>query len=122
MISKELFIKMITTAEKYDAELWRWQNFGIDVFEQPIACLPWDMFTIWMEGYFDSDGIDWINWYLWERVDVLTDEISLCYDEDGKPFSVKDAADLWDLVAPHRKKPCADAPCNLLQQLSCTNS
>lgn len=122
MINKELFIKMITTAEQYDAELWRWQNFGIDVFEQPIASLPWDMFIIWMEGYFDSDGIDWINWYLWERIDVLTDELNLCYDEDGNPFTVKDASDLWDLVAPHRKKPCIDAPCTLLQQLTCTNS
>lgn len=45
MITKKNFIEMIDLAEKFDAEITRWSDFGIDVFDLPISEIPWRMFT-----------------------------------------------------------------------------
>lgn len=120
MISKELFIKLITSAERFSAEIDRWNDFGIDLFENNITILPWEIFQYCLDSHFDEDGQDWINWYLWERKAFQSEEILPCYNEDGTPFYVNDPSDLWDLVAPYRIKPCADAPCSFLKGERCT--
>ena len=40
MISKELFVKLITSAERFSAEIDRWNDFGIDLFDNAITILP----------------------------------------------------------------------------------
>lgn len=111
MLSKELFIRMMKTAEKFSAEVDRWNDFGIDVFELPIGELPWDMFSAWYESHFTPEGQDWITWYLWERKSYTTGEILPCYDEKGNEFYVNDLEHLWTLVESLRIKPCTDQPC-----------
>ena len=111
MITKELFIRMMKTAEKFSAEIDRWSDFGIDVFELPIGELPWDMFLVWHESHFTPEGQDWIIWYLWERKSYATGEILPCYDEEGNKFFVNTLEELWSIVAPLRLKPCTDQPC-----------
>lgn len=111
MISKNLFIKMMQSAEKFSAEIDRWSEFGIDVFEIPIGEIPWDMFNAWCESHFDEEGQDWINWYIFERKSIATGQILACYDENGKEFYVRTLDELWNLVVDHRLKPCLDTPC-----------
>jgi hypothetical protein len=116
MISKELFVKLITSAEKFSAEIDRWSDFGIDLFENNITILPWEIFQYCLDSHFDEDGKDWISWYLWERHGFNSNEVLPCYNEDGTPFYVNTPEDLWDLVALHRLRPCLDTPCSFLTE------
>lgn len=121
MINKSLFIKMINTAEEFDAEIDRWGNFGIEVCEMPIGNIPWTMFNYWIESHFDNDGIDWIKWYLWDRKSINTNEILPCYNPDGTKFFVYTPVELWDLVESHILK--SDNFCNKYENCQeCINS
>ena len=111
MLNRNLFLKMMRTAEEFNAETDRWNSFGIEIYEMPIGNIPWTMFNCWAESNFDSDGVDWINWYLWERKSINGDRILPCYDENGVEFYVNTPSDLWPLVEPHILKPCVDSPC-----------
>lgn len=111
MLTKEQFIDMIKTAEQLDAEIERWGDFGIDLFEMPVAEISWEMFHIWQKTHFNSDGVDWISWYIWERKSINTGEILACYHEDGTEFYVNTPADLWDIVKDYLLKPCVDSSC-----------
>lgn len=111
MISKELFIKMMKQAQSFSDEVDRWSNFGIDVFDLPIGSIPWEMFNTWVDSHFDYEGAEWISWYLWERVSVVTGGILACYDENGDEFYVNDLQELWNIVESHRLKPSLDETC-----------
>ena len=102
---------MIDLAEDFIEESDRWNSFGIEIFEMPIYTIPWGIFDCWVKDNFNSDGIDWINWYLWERLSINTNEVLACYDEDGKEFYVYTASDLWELVKDHLLRPTLDLPC-----------
>ena len=103
MITRELFIKMISSAEKFSAEIDRWNDFGIDVYDLPIGSIPWEMFTCWAASQFDEAGQDWIDWYLFERISIKTGEILACFDENGKGFYIKTPEDLWEIVIEYLK-------------------
>jgi hypothetical protein len=122
MITKKNFIEMIDLAEKFDSEITRWSDFGIDVFDLPISEIPWGMFTNWVHSNFDHVGQDWIDWYLWERKSIVTGEILACFDENDNEFYVKTPTDLWNLVQNHVLLPCVDSGCQLAKRESCTNS
>lgn len=122
MITKNMFVEMMNLAEKFDAEVTRWSDFGIDVFDLPISEIPWQMFTTWFKHNFDLDGRDWIDWYLWERKSIVTGDILPCYDENDNEFYLKTPSDLWELVKDHVILPCADSGCKLSKSETCTNS
>lgn len=120
MINKALFIKMIEYAEAFEIEVNRWNDFGIQVFELPIVDIPWRMFNCWLESHFDTEGKDWVTWYLYERKSFNTYEVLSCYGKDGTQFFVSTAEDLWELVKDHRLKPCLDSPCTFSGIGQCT--
>ena len=80
MITKKNFIEMMNLSEKFDAEITRWSDFGIDVFDLPISEIPWAMFTNWCNSNFDAEGQDWIDWYLWERKGINNNEVLSWHD------------------------------------------
>ena len=97
------FVAMINTIEKYDAEVERWADFGIELYELPICELTWELINMYLEEMFNKDGIDWINWYIYERKSIFTGEVLPCFDEEGKEFYVNTPEDLWKLVEQHQK-------------------
>lgn len=113
MITKEMFIKTIQTAERFDAEINRWCDFGIEIYDMAICEIPWEIFNYWIDSHFDLDGKDWINWYLFDRRSINNNEVLPCYHEDGSEFFVNTPNDLWELVKEHRYKPCLDSSCTL---------
>ena len=48
-----------------------------------------------LEYLFDEEGIDWINWWLFEREDDDDDAVT---DADGNVIPSKTVKDLWNLV------------------------
>lgn len=97
------FVAMINTIEKYDAEVERWADFGIELYELPICELTWELINMYLEEMFNKDGVDWINWYIYERKSIITGEILPCWDEEDKEFYVNTPEDLWKLVEQHQK-------------------
>ena len=97
------FVAMINAIEKYDAEVERWADFGIELYELPICEIPWELINMYLEEMFTKDGVDWINWYIYERKSVITGEVLPCWDEEGKEFYVNTPEDLWKLVEQHQK-------------------
>lgn len=97
------FVAMINTIEKYDAEVERWADFGIELYELPICELTWELINMYLEEMFNEDGVDWINWYIYERKSIITGEVLPCFDEEGKEFYVNTPEDLWKLVEQHQK-------------------
>lgn len=97
------FVAMINTIEKYDAEIERWNDFGIALYDLPICELTWEIINMYLEEMFNEDGVDWINWYIYERKSIITGEVLPCFDEEGKEFYVNTPEDLWKLVEQHQK-------------------
>lgn len=97
------FVAMVNAIEKYDAEVERWADFGIELYELPICELTWELINMYLEEVFNEDGVDWINWYIYERKSIFTGEVLPCFDEEGKEFYVNTPEDLWKLVEQHQK-------------------
>ena len=97
------FVAMVNAIEKYDAEVERWADFGIELYELPICELTWELINMYLEEMFTEDGVDWINWYIYERKSIFTGEVLPCWDEEGKEFYVNTPEDLWKLVEQHQK-------------------
>lgn len=98
MLTKEDFIDFINLASDYDDELTRWSDFGIDLFDLPIADLGWSFFSTFLRTHFNENGRDWINWYMWERISIVNGEVLPCYDENDQKFYINSPEDLWELV------------------------
>lgn len=97
------FVSLINAIEKYNAEVERWEDFGIELYELPICDIPYDIINMYIEEMFNEDGQDWISWYLYERKSVFTGEVLPCYDEENNQFFVNTPEDLWKLVEAHQK-------------------
>ena len=97
------FVAMVNAIERYDAEVERWADFGIELYELPICELTWEFINMYLEEMFNEDGVDWINWYIYERKSIFTGEVLPCFDEEGKEFYVNTPEDLWKLVEQHQK-------------------
>ena len=97
------FVAMINAIEKNDAQVERWADFGIKLYELPIFEIPWEIINMYLKEMFNKDGVDWINWYIYERKSIITGEVLPCWDEEGKEFYVNTPEDLWKLVEQHQK-------------------
>lgn len=92
------FVKLIETAQKYSKELDRWDDFGIELYDLPIAKLSWDFFDTAIEEIFTEEGVDWINWWLYDRVSFIDGSINEAHNPDGSVIPTDTIADLWNLV------------------------
>jgi hypothetical protein len=102
MINKDTFITMIKLVEHFDNEVQRWYNFGIDLYEKKITEIPYKLFDIYLLNNFNTYGIEWINWYLYERYSIITNEFLPYYDENNNEKYVHTPEELWDLVKDYR--------------------
>lgn len=93
-MTKEGFVKLIENAQNYSKELDRWYNFGIELYELPISELGWGFLNITLSELFSDEGVDWINWWLFENQ---------AYNEDGSMIPTDTIDDLWELVKEYQK-------------------
>ena len=47
------FVAMVNAIEKYDAEVERWNDFGIELYELPICELTWELINMYLEEMFN---------------------------------------------------------------------
>lgn len=101
-MTKEKFIKLIGNAIKFKNELDRWDSFGIDLYGLPISELSWNFLNISLPELFTDEGIDWINWWLFEK-HGFGNEPNQVYDENDNIIPTDDIEDLWNLVKGYQK-------------------
>lgn len=97
-MTKEGFIKLIENAQNYNKELDRWSDFGIDLFELPISELGWNFLNVVLPELFSDEGVDWINWWLFEKPGGDPNQ---AYDGNVIPTDTID--DLWNIVKDYQK-------------------
>lgn len=102
-MTKEGFIKLIENAQNYNKELDRWHDFGIDLFELPISELGWNFFDIILQEFFTDEGIEWITWWVYDRISITTGEHLKGYDKENKVIPTETIEDLWNLVKDFQK-------------------
>lgn len=101
-MTKEGFIKLIENAQNYSKELDRWSGFGIYLFELPISELGWKFFNIALSELFSDEGVDWVNWWLFDKPGFGEDP-NQAYDEDGNVIPTDTIDDLWNIVKDYQK-------------------
>lgn len=104
MITKEQFTKVIEDTLKLNKEYDRWDDFGINLWELPIGDTVASLAESIWNIVFDEDGIDWINWWIYERPALFEgDEVNKAYNEDGSEIPTETVDDLWNIVEKFRK-------------------
>ena len=104
MITKEQFTKVIEDTLKLNKEYDRWYNFGINLWELPIGDTIANLAESIWDITFDEDGVDWINWWIYERPALFEgDEVNKAYNEDGSEIPTETVDDLWNIVEKFRK-------------------
>lgn len=102
MISKEEFIKLISNHQKWDSR--------IDEVGKILDCSPLEMdwveygatlFDIILNILFEEEGVDDINWWLFER--PMFPPGPKMWDKDGNEIPTETIEDLWNVVKPYRK-------------------
>lgn len=101
-MTKEGFVKLIENAQNYSNELDRWSDFGIDLFELPISELSWNFFNVVLPELFSDKGVDWINWWLFEKPG-FGEKLNQAYDENGNVIPTNTIDDLWNIVKDYQK-------------------
>lgn len=94
-MNKENFIDIIYEAVNYDNLLQEYSNFI--QFDHPIFEFGWDMFNKLMQSHFTKEGIEWVEWWLWE-CNTSSGERLPWYDEKGEKHYVNTAEELWEIV------------------------
>lgn len=101
-MTKEGFIKLIKNAVEFNAELDRWNSFGIDLYELPISELSWNFLGIALEELFTEKGIDLINWWIFDK-QGFGEEPNQSYDGNGNVIPADTIDDLWNIVKDYQK-------------------
>lgn len=102
-MTKEGFIKLIENAQNYNKELDKWHDFGIDLFDMPISELGWGFFDTILQELFTDEGIEWITWWIYDRISITTGESLKVYDKENKIIPTETIEDLWNLVKDFQK-------------------
>lgn len=102
-MTKEGFEKLIVNAQNYQKELDRWANFGIELFELPISEYGWNFLNIALLELFSEEGVDWVNWWLFEKPGIFGGESNQAWDKDGNVIPTDTIDDLWNLIKEYLK-------------------
>lgn len=96
MITKEHFLQLVSLAESYikgydhlvDSKVLDLNALDAIILETSGRILE----ELW-RAYFTDEGVDWINWYLYEKRPGLE-----AYDETGAVIPTENSEDLWNIV------------------------
>ena len=104
MITREQFIKVIKTVLDFNKELDKWDDFGIEIYNLPLGDYGARLSELTYTNLFTDDGIDWINWWLYEKPSVFEGEAdNQAYDENNNVIPTDTIDDLWNIVEKYRK-------------------
>lgn len=95
-MNKEQFIEIIKQHQEQEARLDRLSEI-ID-YGSPLVEFGWLMFDNVMREAFNETQVDWIFWWLYERISLTTGEELPYWDENDVEHYVHTPEELWDLI------------------------
>lgn len=96
MIGKEDFIRLINEYHLQDKRIDALNELIPDSFGAPILDFGWKMFDEVKKVYFTEEGVDWIDYYLYENPERR-------YYVGGVAYPLDTIDDLWNLIKEYRK-------------------
>lgn len=96
MIGKEKLSELIQEYYKQDEYIDKLIEIFPGWLDSPIVDFGWKMFGEVLKAYFTEEGIDWIEYYLYENPEK-------CYYQDEVKIPLETLDDLWLLIESHRK-------------------
>ena len=95
-MNKEQFIEIIKQHQEQEARLDRLSEI-ID-YGSPLVEFGWLMFDNVMCEAFNETQVDWIFWWMYERISLTTGEELPYWDENDVEHYVHTPEELWDLI------------------------
>lgn len=96
MITEEKFKRLIREHEMQNARVDLFGKLFPTAFDSPIIEFGYFMFDEVMESYFTEEGVDWIDYYLYENSEK-------CYYANDVKIPLETIDDLWGTVKDYRK-------------------
>lgn len=96
MIGKEEFIELINSHDEQNKRIELLSKVFTNSFGDPIIDWGFIMFDNLLEAYFDKEGVEWVQYYLYENPEHR-------YYQGGKEYSLNTLDDLWKIVKDNRK-------------------
>lgn len=102
MISKEDFVKVITDYQDYRNRVEQVSEvLGTDFLYSDWMEYPHFLFQDYISSHFNEEGIDWINWWLFEKPESTKGEAQ-AWDANHNEIPTETVEDLWNIVENHR--------------------
>lgn len=95
-MNKEQFVEIIKQHQEQEERLDRLSEL-ID-YDSPLVEFGWEMFDCVMREAFNEDQRDWISWWLYDRIALITGEENPYWDADDVEHYVHTPEELWDLI------------------------
>lgn len=96
MIGKDEFKELVRSYYQQEERVDNLCKVFQTAFDNPLIDWGYQMFDRVLDLYFDSEGVDWISYFLYENP-----EKRYYVNEEEKPLVTVD--DLWELIKEHRK-------------------
>lgn len=96
MISKEEFIELIESYQEQDKRIDKLSEIFSTSWSDEIMTWGWEMFEKVIKAYFTKEGVNWIDYYLYENPEH-------CYYDNGEALPLETLDHLWKLVENYRK-------------------
>lgn len=96
MIGKEKLSELIQEYYKQDKRIDTIGEFIPSYYDSPIVDFGWKMFGEVLKAYFTEEGVDWVEYYLYENPEK-------CYYMNDVKIPLETIDDLWETVKDYRK-------------------
>lgn len=102
MINKEDFVKIITEYKNWIDRVHQVADvLGIGILDSDWMDYPNLLFLDFIKSHFDEEGVDWINWWLFEKPSHNVDDLK-AWDAHHNEIPTETVEDLWNIVESHR--------------------
>jgi hypothetical protein len=95
-MDKSTFISLIEQHQEQSDRIDRLSE--IISYDSPVVEFGWKMFDKLMAVSFNENQLDWINWWLYERIGFIDGKEHPYYDEDNNAHYLHTAEDLWNFI------------------------
>jgi len=96
-MTKERFVEIIELHQKQNELVNKYSD--LISYDSPIIEFGWKMFdAVLQEAFSDENQLDWIRWWLYDRISFITGEELPYYDGDKECY-MHTIDDLWEYIS-----------------------
>lgn len=99
-INREAFLELLENRKAQSERIDKLEEIGLSIWDSPLIEFGYTMFDKVIEAYFTEEGVDWIDWWLYEK---NGDPETKAFDEDKDEIPMETMVDLWRYIKQYRK-------------------